>query len=419
MNTSKTVNNRAALGFLILIGLIVVFATGCQTIQYESRLMKKNKAEGARYNKSATELRIYMDDLAGVFTGTIEQSADHIIAASPASEIKRHALLWKINGIPAAYRALFQPDPAIAIIDAWALSMQMIDYFERGSGKADFGQWHSIARDASRKVETRIMETVASFTPDVDISPLQLKIQTWVSEHPIERDFIFRDSVAPQLASIIGDQAMDTFQTVGSVAVSMEELGDQASTYMNLLTKQARWQAELMVSETANRRDIEGGLAMLAELVASVNRLSPMAEQIPELMAREREAFLGTLQQERIEVLSDIERQRLETMLSLTRERSTIIDDLKSERQALVEILLSERTAILQSIDAQRMATLAEFESIGNRMLRKAQNQSEQLIDHVFIRGVQLLAASLVCGVILAVIFIGLKRKKVADADRR
>jgi hypothetical protein len=108
---------------------------------------------------------------------------------------------------------------------------------------------------------------------------------------------------------------------------------------MNLLTKQARWQAELMVSETANRRDIEGGLAMLAELAASVNRLSPIAEQIPELMAREREAFLGTLQQERSEVLSDIERQRLETMSFLTRERSTIIDDIKSERQALVETL--------------------------------------------------------------------------------
>jgi Na+-transporting NADH:ubiquinone oxidoreductase subunit NqrC len=50
-------------------------------------------------------------------------------------------------------------------------------------------------------------------------------------------------------------------------------------------------------------------------------------------------------------------------------------------------------------------------------MLKKAQNQSEQLIDHVFIRGIQLLAASLVCGVILSVVFIGLKRKKVADAD--
>ena len=78
MNTSKTANNRAALGRLILIGLIVAFATGCQGVQYESGLIKKNKAEGARYNKSATELRIYLDELAFVFTGTIEQSADHI-----------------------------------------------------------------------------------------------------------------------------------------------------------------------------------------------------------------------------------------------------------------------------------------------------------------------------------------------------
>lgn len=403
------------MGLLILIGLIVALATGCQGVQYESGLIKKSKAEGVRYNKSATELRIYRDDLAFVFTGTIEQSADHIMAASSDNEIKRHALLWKINGIPAAYRGLFQPDPAIAIIDIWAFSMQMVDYFERGSGKADFGQWHSIARDASRKVETRIMETVASFTPDVDISPWQLKIQAWVSEHPIERDFIFRDTVAPQLASIIGDQAMDALQTVGNMAVSMEELGDQVSTYMNMLTKQARWQAELMISESANRRDIEGGLAMLAELAASVNRLSPIAEQLPGLIASEREAFLGTLQQERIEVLSDIERQRLETMSFLTRERSTIIDDLKSERQLLVEILQAERTTILQSIDAQRVAAFAEFESTGNRMLKKAQNQSEQLIDHVFIRMLQLIAISLLGTVVLFVLLGRLKGKRKED----
>jgi hypothetical protein len=328
----------------------------------------KNKSEGTQYKKSAAELRIYLDELTGIFSGTIEQAADHVFTASPANEIKRHALLWKINGIPAAYGALFQPDPAIAIIDTWAFSMQMVDYFERGSGKADFGLWHPIANEASRKLETRIGEMVASGMPNGDTDPLQKKIQTWVLAHPIERDFIYRDTVAPQLASIIGDQAMDAMQTVGTLAIGVEELADRFTVHMNLLTKQARWQAELVVAETAGRADIEGKLAMLAGVADSVNRLVPIAEQSATLIAREREAFFEDLRQERIDVLFNIERRR--------------------------------------------MATLTELESVGNRILGKAQRQTEQLIDHLFFRMLQLIAISLLCMVVLVVLLGRLKGKR-------
>lgn len=408
---------QANVSLLMLISLIVALTTGCQAVQYESRLMKKNKAEGARYKKSAYELRLYLDDLAGVFIGTIEQAADRVIAESAANEIKRHALLWKINGIPTAYRALFQSDPAIAIVDTWAFSMQMVDYFERGPGKNDFEQWHPIALNSSRRLETRVKEMVASGLPDGNIGPLREKIQTWVLEHPIARDFIYRDTVAMELANIIGDQAMDALQTVGSLAIGVEELADQLTAYMNLLTKQARWQAELVVTDTANSPGIQDGLVPLIELADSVNRISPIVEQSPDLIARERESFFETLRQERIEVLSNIDQQRLEILSFLMRERLAIIDDFKSERRMIVDILQSERETILQSIDAQRMATLTEFESAGNRILKNAQNQSEQLIDHLFIRVLQLLAASLLCAVVVAVLFIGLKRKRKTAAD--
>jgi hypothetical protein len=412
MINPTTTQYRSAVRVQILIGLIAALTIGCQTVQFKSRLMEKNKSEGTQYIKSAAELRIYLDELTGIFSGTIEQAADHVITASPANEIKRHALLWKINGIPAAYGALFQPDPAIAIIDAWAFSMQMVDYFERGPGKADFGLWHSIASEASRKLETQIGEMVASGMPNGDTDPLQKKIQTWVLAHPIERDFLYRDTVAPQLASIIGDQAMDAMQTVGTLVIGVEELADRFTAHMNLLTKQARWQAELVVAETAGRADIEGKLAMLAGVADSVNRLLPIAEQSATLIAREREAFFEDLRQERIDVLSNIERQRLETISFVIGERATIIDDLTSERITIVDTLQLERESILQSIDAQRMATLIELESVGNRILGKARRQTEQLIDHVFIRMVQLIAISLLCTVVLVVLLGRLKGKR-------
>ena len=416
MINPTTTHNRAAVRFQIMIGLIAALTIGCQTVQYKSRLMEKNKSEGTRYKKSAAEVRIYLDELTGIFSGTIEQAADHVITASPANEIRRHALLWKINGIPAAYGALFQNDPAIAIIDTWAFSMQMVDYFERGPGKADFGLWHPTAKKASRKLETRVMEMVAGGMPNGNTDPLQQKIQTWVLEHPIERDFIYRDTVVPQLASIIGDQAMDAMQTVGNLAIGVEELADRFTAHMNLLTKQARWQAELVVAETASRSDIEGKLTMLAELADSVNRLSPIAEQSVELIAQEREAFFENLRQERIGVLSNIERQRMETISFMIGERATIIDDLTSERKTIVDTLQSEREAILQSIDAQRLATLTELESVSNRMLKKAQSQTEQLIDHLFIRMLQLIAISLLCTVVLVVLLGHLKRRRKGGA---
>jgi hypothetical protein len=411
MINPTTTQYRSAVRVQILIGLIAALTIGCQTVQFKSRLIEKNKSEGTQYKKSAAELRIYLDELTGIFSGTIEQAADHVITASPANEIKRHALLWKINGIPAAYGALFQPDPAIAIIDTWAFSMQMVDYFERGPGKADFGLWLPIANEASLKLETRIREMVASGMPNGDTDPLQQKIQTWVLAHPIERDFLYRDTVAPQLASIIGDQAMDAMQTVGTLAIGVEDLADRFTAQMNLLTKQARWQAELVVAETAGRTDMEGKLAMLAGVADSVNRLLPIAEQSATLIAREREAFFEDLRQERIDVLSNIERQRLETISFVIGERATIVDDLTSERTTILDTLQSERESILQSIDAQRVATLTELESIGNRMGGMARRQTEQLIDHVFIRMLQLIAISLLCTVVLVVLLSRLKGK--------
>jgi hypothetical protein len=58
------------------------------------------------------------------------------------------------------------------------------------------------------------------------------------------------------------------------------------------------------------------------------------------------------------------------------------------------------------------MATLIELESVGNRILGKARRQTEQLIDHVFIRMVQLIAISLLCTVVLVVLLGRLKGKR-------
>jgi hypothetical protein len=305
---------------VILAAALFAIAVECQRITYESRLMKQQPAEGARYQKSAAEVKIYIDELVGVVPGTIEQAADHILAETTVARIKRDALLWKINGIPTALRAMFHPDPAIAIVDTWAFSMQMVDYFDRGPGSAG----------------------------------------------------------------------------IGSLAVGIEDLAEQLTTYLNFLPKQARWQAELLLIDMVDPSNIQEGLAAAKALAESMNQVAPTVEHLPDRLAQERKALFKALSLERTNALAAIDAQRQATLDFLRQERETIIDELRSERLAITAILESERKALLLAIDAQRTATMNELEAAGRDVVHNASQRGEALLDHMAVRSLQVLAVLLV-----------------------
>ena len=396
----------------MLVLVFVFLIMGCQTIQYESRLMKKKEAEGVTFKISASEMRLRLDDLAGVFSGVIEMAADQVIAESTHNDITRHALLWKINAIPMVYRSLFQPDPVIAFIDTWVFSLQMINYFEHGPGKQDFDQWYRIALDASRRLEKNLFGIVANNQADNIAKPLYKDLQSFAQKHPLARDFLYRESVVPVLGSEIGMEEIGAIEMVGSLAVSIDDIAHQFSLYIILLTKQARWQAELVMADATQDLDIQKSMASLNDLLAAVNRITPVLENAPDLISRERVALLKSLRQERIEVLANIERQRLETLTFLERQRLAITDDIQSERRMIMDILQSERKAILESIDKQRIATLIDIESAGNRIVDAALEKSKPLIDHLFYRAMQILMVLLVAGVMGVILLLYLKRKR-------
>jgi hypothetical protein len=212
------------------------------------------------------------------------------------------------------------------------------------------------------------------------------------------------------LSSRVGKKELGAFQMVGSLAVSVDDIAYQLIVYMDLLPKQARWQAELVMADSDNKTGIKSGIASLNDLEAAVSRMSPVVEQAPEIMAGQRDFVLKTLRQERLTVLANIDQQRLDTLAYLTRERLAAADDIKSMERTFAEILKSEREAVLKSIDAQRSALMAEIESAENRIADNAGNLAEQVIDHFFIRALQLVAVLLLLGAGAAVVVWYFKR---------
>ena len=107
------------------------------------------------------------------------------------------------------------------------------------------------------------------------------------------------------------------------------------------------------------------------------------------------ESMHDAIREERIKALLEIDKERKATMVYLTQERRAVLDELETELNRITDLLLSERRA-----------TMVEMEAIGNRITENAILKSERLIDHFFIRAVQLaLIIILACSILGFIIF--------------
>ena len=74
---------------------------------------------------SATELRLRLYELPQQLGGIVEVAADRIRSGSSDPAIRRRALLWEADGIPALYAAALRPDPLVGGLDLAVFVYQM------------------------------------------------------------------------------------------------------------------------------------------------------------------------------------------------------------------------------------------------------------------------------------------------------
>jgi len=405
----KTANLRITI-FSWSVVLSLLLAVGCQTVKYESAFLKEvTRKDQLRFTMSAAQLRLQLDELIYLYSGTIEQAADQIISANPDRKVQQHALLWKINAIPTAQRAIFYPDPAVALIDTIALSMQMASYFESGQGRIDLGPAHIPALTASRKLENATVDLANKLKQDGDISRLRGELQSWVARHPIAPDFIHRSTVIPELNTLFPEKQLGTLDMVGSLALSASDIAHQFSVNLDLMPRQVRWQTELLLTAAPGEAGVGSDLASLVELGSQLEQMMPILSQAPDLIVRERDAVLAALARERTIVLEALHRERIEFLADIDRERRDTLAHLVREREAVMGefrmLLAAEREAALKSLDETSEKLLMAAEAAGGRLTVTALEGSKQVVDHFMLRLAQLLASAILLSALIAIFF--------------
>ena len=383
------------------------------------------------------QARLQMRGLVQPMSGVIVASANQILAGTSDPAIRREALRWKIEAVPALREALFQPNPMTALGDAWVLTFQMTDYFESGPGAKALGEARAIAVTASQRLEAEMARVAASVTVSGDVSRTREYVRKWAADHPIQQSIAGRESILSHIMERELAASFSPTEAVGNLVVSVDDLNRRLEIYSAQLLDQSRWQAELFLTDFTREHQLEkavplaeqavriagqaaddftrivpvleGSLSTLEKAlplaesavtsagravealdrtIPAVERSLAVVEKAPALVAAEREAAMKALSAELRRTLAFFDGERLATLKQLDAERKAVVQD-------LAEGVAQERKLLAQDIDGIAL----------------------KAVDRAFLRAAQLCAAVLVA-VFFSIIVLMLIARRVFFGSR-
>jgi hypothetical protein len=333
---------------------------------------------------SATELRLRIYELPAQFGAIIESASDRIRAESSDPAVRRQALLWKADGIPALYSAALRPDPLAGAFDLFLFIEQMSLYFREGAGKNVFSAQQPLATAAVDRMLAIARETAASLTNDPEVLKRRTAlVEQFARSHPIEGAFSSRDTALIELARLSESKNSGTLASVGLATETLSDISLRLNAYVTLLPKVARWQGELAADEVMGRDSLRGTLDDFDAMGEAARSANSLLGDIPGV-ARDAGGPIGEL----------LDQQRKELLAAVDRERLTMTSFITSEREAALAKVSEERRAAMASVTQERIAALAAVDALVKTSIEDASGRARNISNYVFWRALILIAVA-------------------------
>ena len=304
----------------VVVTIVAAMVSGCSTARPPSELRTRMN----KVTASQAELRLRLRALAPPFAGIVEDAADRMAALSTTPEEKLFATRVKVEAVPALFAALFRPDPTAALADTWVLIAQMRMFFETGRGRLLPPEARAVAAGACDRLYAEIQEEARQVASGGSTAGLETWVKEWAAANPIE-SLAARPSTASFFARLVAEQPLGAAQTAGKIEEDLADMGARLDFLTATLPKQARWQAERLLLETANTPDarnlLEAARAAGADATRAVtllDRAIRLLEALPAEAGTQREEVMRALRQEReaIVVSARVEREALQAFAS-------------------------------------------------------------------------------------------------------
>jgi len=389
---------------VLCFALFTMVLQGCSTSgPRQTRLMKSTKM-----TISSAQLRVQVRSLAGRFSGLMEQAGNRVLERTDDPAMKRRALLWLTNGIPAIQQALFQPDPLAALIDAQFLVAQMRIYFDAPSAHNLPSENLKIVNRMLDEMESDIKFIVDNAGPDTDYEAGRAFIYEAAESNPTDSGFTARRGSTAMLAEFTARAGGGALKSIGSITETVEDLVARIDLNAEYVPKFARWQAQILIlDDIKGDENFETVMAAIEQLqhlelvAAFLEDLDPLVADLPELVTEEREAVLDEIHAYLRETLVFVELQRTTLMHEDVRtEREAILAAVREERLAVLAAISEERRIVLEAIGKERVAVFADLDTLTDEAFTREVNK-------LFVRGLILIA--IVLAGFAAITFLGVR----------
>lgn len=311
-------------------------------------------------------MRIFSRIFSRSFYSQVEQTADGIAAGDSDIAIQTNTLMWKIYAEQAFQHTIFQASPVAAMVDTWAFTAQMTDFFESGAGKTVFGAQQQKAIETSKALQTEFERTIKNFVSPADFEKNQEFIQHYITNNPLtdmtfNRRSAFNDWLA--FRNIRESEAVPTFGTVPEV---MTDISERMAMIADQMPKILGWKAEFYsLHSNLSAKELRSTLLSISKTSAKFEELmaqSPqMVQDLAADMRNELSSLLAQLSETTDEKLAQllVERQALELMVKkerealeqmVARERAAAAADLNELSKQTVTVVFEELTKTLKSL---------------------------------------------------------------------
>jgi hypothetical protein len=324
-------------------------------------------AEEHNLTMQGNALRQRVRAMINPFVGALEGTADEAVRRCPGTQLRMVALEWKLQAIPAAQDALLRTDPAVALIDGWAYAVQLRNLFQSERGRETLGACTAEAAANMDKIAQRAREIVGELA-GTDASKANEWVERWAKDHPLSSVSTPRANVGGELAEKSARQSLGALAAVGTIVETLDDLVVRIAAYRETLLKEATWTAQLAAMQAVGGDAGERAMRDVERLTLAAERMGVLADRMPAMIEKEREASFAALREERKAILADVDRQRVDTLAAVQRESD---------------------------------AALGRIDKLSHDAIDEGSARAEVVVDHIFLRAAQLIVGLSIIAVLL------------------
>jgi hypothetical protein len=366
---------------------------------------------------SATELGSRNHSLLALYSSEIEAAADKIIRESPSPVTRREALVWKAEAIPVLQTSALKTDPVAAVVDTWAFICQMKAYMDRTAMKERFGQLLPVVSDTLTHMDLEMEQLVLTAAPTANIPDLRRKLDEWAAAHPIETGLAGRRSADMDLIRNADQGDLGALASLNALQEGLGDITARLDSYNAYLPKQARWQAELLISDLTHDPQISSAASNFAVLTKALDKTSNDLDRMPEMANAARNIALADVENQRLSTQAFVTQERVQVIEALAQQRIAAIADLDRERVLATADLSKERQIVLDAIHEEEIAAMTDLNTLSQQTLNDLDKRSRRLLNYFLWRVIALVVVTLFLSFLIA--WILLRRSISRGVERR